>query len=115
MNYGRVEGFPIVTDKMDYKFCLVHKIIDSLKRACVYYDPNSEEFFNNLDVVVVDSPTINAFSATSGIVVIYTGIIDYYSSLLKSHEIANLEEVLISINLSNSLLRLFWLMKWVIH
>lgn len=93
MTNDTIEGLPIITDTLDYKYCLVHKIIDSLKRACVYYDPKSEEFFDNLDIIVVDSPTINAFSAVGGVIVIYTGIIDYYNALLRKHQIANLEEV----------------------
>ena len=98
---------PILKDKTDYRYCLVHKAIDFLKRACIYYNPKSENYFNNMDVIVVDSPTMNAFSSPGSIIVVYTGIVDFYLSLYKENKIKNVEEVSNNSILLNRLLLLY--------
>ena len=84
---------PILKDTTDYRYCLVHKVINLLKRACIYYDPESEQYFNDMEVIVVDSPTVNAFSSIGGYIVVYTGIVDYYMNQKEENNIENVEEV----------------------
>lgn len=89
----KLDDEPLLKDKTDYRYCLVHKAIDLLKRACIYYNPKSENYFNTMDVIVVNSTTVNAFSSPGSIIVVYTGIVDFYISLYKENKIKNVEEV----------------------
>ena len=106
----------IIRNPLDYRYALVHKIIDYLKRACVYYDPESKDYFDNMEVIIVDSPTVNAVSTMGGMIVVYSGIIDYYKQQKEAGQIANVEEVkYASLFLNYSLSLPFSLMNSVIH
>ena len=83
----------IISNPLDYRYALIHKIIDYLKRACIYFDPESQEYFDTMDVIVVDSPTINAVSMMGGMIVVYSGIIDYYMQQKEAGQIDSVEEV----------------------
>ena len=93
MTDEKVDDDPILKDTTDYRYCLVHKVINLLKRACIYYDPESEQYFNDMEVIVVDSPTVNAFASIGGYIVVYTGIVDYYMNQKEENNIENVEEV----------------------
>ena len=57
---------------------MVNRAADRLRRAAIYFSPDSAEYFNNLKVFVVNSTDVNAFASPGGIVVVYEGLIDKY-------------------------------------
>ena len=67
-----------VLSKWNMKSIMIKKIINRLKRAAVYFAPESTNYFNNLKVYVVNSTQVNAFAAPGGIVVVNEGLVDKY-------------------------------------
>ena len=77
------EGLPSsktkeIIDPDDFRFIIIHKVIDALKRACVYYSPQSKEYFDQLVVTVVDNEEVNAMAGLGGCITVYTGTVDFY-------------------------------------
>lgn len=73
---------------------MVMNIYERLKRACIYFSPQSEHFFNEIQFFIVDNPEkINAFSALGGVVVVYTGLINFYMECYEKGLIKDVETV----------------------
>ena len=65
-----------------------------MKRAGQYFDPSAREYLNHMEVFVVDSPMVNAFSSIGGVIVVFSGLIDYYKQLEASGKITSAENVI---------------------
>ena len=57
---------------------MVNRVVDRLRRAAIYFSPDSAQYFKNLKTYVINSTDVNAFAAPGGIVVVYEGLVDKY-------------------------------------
>lgn len=71
-------GKRIITDPKDKRVIMVQKIVKRLCEACKYFEPGSEDYYDNLKIFVVEDPEVNAYAALGGYVVVYTGLIEHY-------------------------------------
>lgn len=89
-----INGHVILHDENDSRVRLVTTVVDHLKRACIYFSPESEDYFNKLQLYIVDDPdTVNAFSAMGGVMIVYTGIINLYMEAYEKGLIKDVETV----------------------
>ena len=66
----------------------------------IYFSPESEDYFNKLQLYIVDDPnTINAFSAMGGVIIVYTGIISLYMEAYEKGLIKDVETVRIRLGI----------------
>lgn len=52
-----------VLDESNPYYHFVTPILDRLKEACVYFSPECQEYMDHMQLLVVESDEINAFSA----------------------------------------------------
>lgn len=52
-----------VLDKSNHYYQFVTPILDRLKEACVYFSPECQDYMDHMQLLVVESDEINAFSA----------------------------------------------------
>lgn len=88
----------LVLPDSDERVILVKKLVRQLQEACVYFSPECEEYMTHMEVIVVEDDEVNAYSAMGSILVVYTGILDYFMKLKHAMQITNIEEVYSSFN-----------------
>lgn len=89
----KLGGEPIIEDPTDICYRLVHRVVGDIQRACVYFDPSCEEYMKGMKIIVVESPTVNAFSSIGSIIVVYTGLIEHYAAMQEKGLVKDVEEV----------------------
>ena len=89
----KLGGEPIIEDPTDIRYRLVHRVVGDIQRACIYFDPSCEKYMNRMKILVVESPTVNAFSSIGSIIVVYTGLIEHYAAMQEKGLVKNAEEV----------------------
>ena len=83
----------IIDDPENEDVQLVNRIVERLVRACVYFVPESADYFENLRVFVVDRSDVNAYAVFGGFVVVNSGLIEYYKELAKQYKDIDVESV----------------------
>lgn len=79
----------------DKRVVFVSKIVNRIKEACVYFSPECEYYMSKMEILVVDDDEINAYTTMGSIIVVYTGLLNYFKELEKKGTITNYEEVCI--------------------
>lgn len=87
-------GLPVVTNARNAGCRMVSRVADDMKRAGQYFDPSAKEYLNHMEVFVVDTPMVNAFSSIGGVIVVFSGLIDYYKQLEVAGKITSAENVI---------------------
>ena len=54
-----------------------------------------------MEVFVVDTPMVNAFSSIGGVIVVFSGLIDYYKQLEAAGKITSAENVITRVKCNN--------------
>ena len=75
---NEIDSKRIITNPKDNRVILVKKIVSRLCEASKYFEPGSEDFYDNFKVFVVEDPVVNAYAALGGYIVINTGLIEHY-------------------------------------
>ena len=71
----------------------VKSIVKKLCDACIYFSPECEEYMNQMQVLVVESDEVNAYTGMGSVLVVYTGLLDHFKKELEEGNISNYEEV----------------------
>lgn len=85
---------PVITNTRNPGYRMVSRVADDMKRAGQYFDPSAREYLNHMEVFVVDTPMVNAFSSIGGVIVVFSGLIDYYKQLEAAGKITSAENVI---------------------
>ena len=85
---------PVITNTRNPGYRMVSRVADDMKRAGQYFDPSAQEYLNHMEVFVVDTPMVNAFSSIGGVIVVFSGLIDYYKQLEAAGKITSAENVI---------------------
>ena len=80
----------LILNSKDERVALVTSIVNRIKEACVYY-------MSKMEILVVDDDEVNAYTTMGSIIVVYTGLLNYFKDLEKKGKITNYEEVSFSI------------------
>lgn len=90
-------------DESDPRYQYIKSILSPLIDACVYFSPESEAYFRNIKLKVIDKDEVNAFSTLGdfldnylqlgGVVFVYTGLIKFYDMMQKNNNLVNSKEV----------------------
>ena len=86
----------LILNSKDERVVLVTSIVNRIKEACVYFSPECEYYMNKMEILVVEDDEINAYTTMGSIIVVYTGLLDYFKDLEKKGTITNYEEVTFS-------------------
>ena len=89
----KLGGEPIIEEPTDIRFRVVHRVVGDIQRACVYFDQSCDEYMKGMKIIVVESPTVNAFSSIGSIIVVYTGLIEHYAAMQEKGLVKDVEEV----------------------
>ena len=52
-----------IVEESDPRYKYIKSILSRLIDACVYFSPESEKYFKDIKLVVVDTPEVNAFAS----------------------------------------------------
>ncbi|KAK8833383.1 hypothetical protein WA577_000348, partial [Blastocystis sp. JDR] len=86
-----VFDIPVITNTNNAACRMVSRVADDMKRAGQYFDPSAREYLNHMEVFVVDTPMVNAFYSIGGVIIVFSGVIDYYKQLEASGKITSAE------------------------
>lgn len=89
-----VFDIPVITNTNNAACRMVSRVADDMKRAGQYFDPSAREYLNHMEVFVVDTPMVNAFYSIGGVIIVFSGVIDYYKQLEASGKITSAENVI---------------------
>ena len=87
-------GLPVVTNTRTAGCRRVSRVADDMKRAGQYFDPSAREYLNHMEVFVVNTPMVNAFYSIGGVIVVFSGVIDYYKQVEAAGKITSAENVI---------------------
>ena len=87
----------LILPAKDERVVFVSKIVNRIKEACVYFSPECEYYMSKMEILVVDDDEINAYTTMGSIIVVYTGLLNYFKDLEKKGKISNYEEVCVSL------------------
>lgn len=80
-------------------FIMIQRIISAMKRACIYFDPASRNYYERMNAFYLSAGNVNAFSSIGGFIVVFNGIIDHCFNQ-SNHTLEDTEEVLSIVELS---------------
>lgn len=83
----------LILPENDERVLMVKGIVDKLCEACIYFSPECEEYMKRIQVFVVDSEEINAYTSMGSILVVYTGLLDHFRKEMEQGNVDNYEEV----------------------
>ena len=87
----------IITNPKDKRVIMVKKIVTRLCEACKYFEPGSEDFYDNLKVFIVEDEDINACAILGGYIIVNTGLIDHYLKHEKAKRCESAEHVCLEV------------------
>ena len=87
----------LILNSKDERVALVTSIVNRIKEACVYFSPECEYYMSKMEILVVDDDEVNAYTTMGSIIVVYTGLLNYFKDLEKKGKITNYKEVSFSI------------------
>ena len=90
------DGVTILKDS-DPRVQYIERILRPLIQSCVYFSPECEYYMSQMEILVVDDDEINAYTTMGSIIVVYTGLLNYFKDLEKKGKISNYEEVCVSL------------------
>ena len=90
---NEIDSKRIITNPKDKRVIMVKKIVDRLCEACKYFEPGSEDFYDNFKIFIVEDPEVNAYAALGGYIIINTGLIDHYLNHEKAKRCKSAEHV----------------------
>ncbi|KAK8816874.1 hypothetical protein WA577_002668, partial [Blastocystis sp. JDR] len=82
----------LILNSKDERVALVTSIVNRIKEACVYFSPECEYYMSKMEILVVDDDEVNAYTTMGSIIVVYTGLLNYFKDLEKKGKITNYEE-----------------------
>lgn len=83
----------LILPESDDRVQFVRGLVSKLGKACVYFSPECEMYMKDMEIIVVDSDEVNAYTTMGSVVVVYTGLLDYFRKQEEAGKINNYEEV----------------------
>jgi len=68
----------LILPESDERVQFVRSLVSKLGKACVYFSPECEMYMKDMEIIVVDSDEVNAYTTMGSVVVVYTGLLDYF-------------------------------------
>lgn len=97
----------LILPKTDKRVQFVRSLVTKLGNACAYFSPECTTYMNNMEVIVVDDDEVNAYTTMGSVVVVYTGLLDYFEKMKEEGKIKDYEEVRIEFSFYCSVLQAF--------
>ena len=97
----------LILPKTDKRVQFVRSLVTKLGNACAYFSPECTTYMNNMEVIVVDDDEVNAYTTMGSVVVVYTGLLDYFEKMKEEGKIKDYEEVRIEFAFYCSVLQAF--------
>ena len=83
----------LILPESDERVQFVRSLVSKLGKACVYFSPDCEMYMKYMEIIVVDSDEVNAYTTMGSVVVVYTGLLDYFKKQEEEGKVYNYEEV----------------------
>ena len=97
----------LILPKTDKRVQFIRSLVTKLGNACAYFSPECTTYMNNMEVIVVDDDEVNAYTTMGSVVVVYTGLLNYFEKMKEEGKIKDYEEVRIEFSFYCSVLQAF--------
>ena len=77
----------LILPKTDKRVQFIRSLVTKLGNACAYFSPECTTYMNNMEVIVVDDDEVNAYTTMGSVVVVYTGLLNYFEKMKEEGKI----------------------------